>query len=386
MSGRLFFWTDIPTPYRVSLYNKLKKNKLNFEVWYTKSHVISRYWRITNFKFKHNYILGRPIYFFLNKLSYHFFFSPLLIFKAIKLQKIDDLILALSWNDFNVFIIIILKKLGLLKARICFWSEANYLTFGARNDYWLKTNYRKWIYNSIDGFELSAGYMTKLTFEKWGINKPIFIDFPNTIEEDKFFLNKKELNSRLKNKKPTILIAARLIEKYKGIMNFFEKLGLKQIKLAKFLIAGDGFDRIKLVNYITINKLDHNIILLGNISSPKELRLVYAKSNIFCLPSFSDSSPLVVIEALKMKLPLLISSRCGNHFEAVREDYNGFIFNPSSKKSVQRAFHKMIEVYKKKIFLKKFCEESENIFNKKFALHKVINNFKNEYKKYKHSY
>ena len=386
MNNKLIFWTDIPTPYRVSLYNKLKINKLNFEVWYSKSHVTSRYWRITNFKFKHNYILGRPVYFFFNKLSYHFFFSPFLILKAIKLQKIDDLILALSWNDFNVLIIIILKKIGLLKARISFWSEANYLTFGARNNYWLKTNYRIWIYNSIDGFELSAGYMTKLTFKKWGINKPFFIDFPNTIEEKNFFSNKKELELRLKNKKPIILIVARLIEKLKGIINFFQKLGLKRIKLAKFLIAGDGFDRIKLENYIKINKLEDNIILLGNISSSKQLRFIYAKSNIFCLPSFSDPSPLAVIEALKMKLPLLVSNRCGNHFEAVRKGHNGFIFNPNSKKSVQMAFHEMIKVYKNKNLLKNFCEESENIFNKKFALHRVISNFKNEYKRYNRSY
>ena len=189
MKSKLFFWTDIPTPYRVLLYNLLKKNKLNFEVWYTKSNVNSRPWRIHNLRIRHNFILGKSIYFYLKNNFYHFFFSPNLIFRAIKLDKNDDLILALSWNDFNVFIIVALKKIGALKARISFWSEANYLTVGARKDHWLKAKYRKWIFNASDGFILSAGYMIKKTFKKWGIKKTNFINFPNTIEENKFYIN-----------------------------------------------------------------------------------------------------------------------------------------------------------------------------------------------------
>ena len=89
MKSKLFFWTDIPTPYRVLLYNLLKKNKLNFEVWYTKSNVNSRPWRIHNLRIRHNFILGKSIYFYLKNNFYHFFFSPNLIFRAIKLDKIN---------------------------------------------------------------------------------------------------------------------------------------------------------------------------------------------------------------------------------------------------------------------------------------------------------
>ena len=380
MKSKLFFWTDIPTPYRVLLYNLLKKNKLNFEVWYTKSNVNSRPWRIHNLRIRHNFILGKSIYFYLKNNFYHFFFSPNLIFRAIKLDKNDDLILALSWNDFNVFIIVALKKIGALKARISFWSEANYLTVGARKDHWLKAKYRKWIFNASDGFILSAGYMIKKTFKKWGIKKTNFINFPNTIEENKFYINKKEFEYKLINKKPIILIVARLIEKLKGLINFFEHLGLERIKFAKFLIVGDGVDRKRLENYVVTNNLQNYIILLGHISNPAQLRSIYAKSNIFCLPSFSDPSPLAIIESLKMKLPLLISRRCGNHFEALKRGHNGFIFEPNSKKSVQTAFDKIIALYNKKELYIKFSQESENIFYNNFTLSKVINNFKNKYK------
>jgi glycosyltransferase involved in cell wall biosynthesis len=43
-----------------------------------------------------------------------------------------------------------------------------------------------------------------------------------------------------------------------------------------------------------------------------------------------------------MKLPLLISERCGNHCEALIEEYNGFSFDPYSPKSIEAAFDKII--------------------------------------------
>ena len=43
-----------------------------------------------------------------------------------------------------------------------------------------------------------------------------------------------------------------------------------------------------------------------------------------------------------MKLPLLVSERCGNHFEAVIEGSNGYLFNPSDPNSIKSAFESLM--------------------------------------------
>ena len=98
----------------------------------------------------------------------------------------------------------------------------------------------------------------------------------------------------------------------------------------------------------------------------------YKKSNLFLLPSFSDPSPLSLIEALSMKLPVLASERCGNHFEAVEEGINGYIFNPLLPESVRIAYIKLLARFDE---WEEMGEQSKKIYEEKFNKEKVISNF-----------
>ena len=73
------------------------------------------------------------------------------------------------------------------------------------------------------------------------------------------------------------------------------------------------------------------------------MRDLYNEVDGFILPSFSDPSPLSVIEALHMHLPLLISSHCGNHFEAIKVGENGFIFDPDNPEDIKTKFELFME-------------------------------------------
>jgi glycosyltransferase involved in cell wall biosynthesis len=64
---------------------------------------------------------------------------------------------------------------------------------------------------------------------------------------------------------------------------------------------------------------------------------LYAQADGFCLPSLSDPNPLSVIEALWAGLPLLLSTKVGNHPECLEQGKNGFAFDPLKASSVQRA-------------------------------------------------
>ena len=108
--------------------------------------------------------------------------------------------------------------------------------------------------------------------------------------------------------------------------------------------------------------------MLGNLEAD-QLSNVYASVDAFCLPSFSDPSPLSVIEALRWGLPLLISDRCGNHFEVIPSDRNGLTFNPLCPISIAANFDEFVNRHSE---WSQMGQVSQNIFEKTFAKQKVL--------------
>jgi glycosyltransferase involved in cell wall biosynthesis len=364
----VLFITDVPAPYRVEMYNTMAMSLPNLEVWYFQKESKIRPWKFNPENMKHKFWVSGGFY---RRLGiYNLFVNPNLVLKLLFKQP-RHIILAAGWNDFDVLCIVILKRLGLIRSKIGFWSEANYLTIGASNDNALKYVIRRFVLNTCDGFQLISGEMTRKTFDRWRVRYSNEIFFPNTIQEE---VHKFEGRFRLKKTteaKPTILMAARLDEKYKGIINFLNALSDKQIKKIKLIIAGEGVDKRKIEKLIEARQLQDHVVLLGQLS---ELNLaeVYSEVDAFCLSSFSDASPLSVIEALQWGLPLFISERCGNHFEAVEEGVNGFTFDPYDADKISHYFDEFINLAHK---WDEMGKHSLKLFENKFSKKIIIDNF-----------
>lgn len=374
----IVFFTNIPAPYRIELYNYMTEKGFDFEVWYMQSEVSYRPgWKFDANKMRHRYIINYG--FFKEFGSHPFFFNPSLIIKAIRKKNLE-LILAASWNDLDVVIFSFLKRIGLLKANLHYWSEANYLTNGARNDNFLKKIVRKFVYNHHDTIQISSGKMTEVTFEKWGINVRKSVFLPNTIQEEKYILTEELRQMRKSNKIPVILISARLIERLKGIVNFLSALTDPDLKRCKIIIAGSGKDKEMIETYIDNRNIKESVELKGECSVEEMVKL-YGMANIFCLPSFADPSPLSVIEALKMELPLLVSNRCGNHFEAVREGVNGYVIDPDDKGQIRESFLSLLEKEREWEAMGRYSLKIYNeIFQKDLAVERFISEFEQSIK------
>jgi glycosyltransferase involved in cell wall biosynthesis len=188
------------------------------------------------------------------------------------------------------------------------------------------------------------------------------------INDEKYVISQAEINQRLLNIKPIVIIPARLNEGTKGLIRYFENLGSRRVNSVKFYILGEGDDRQIIEDYINENNL--NVELCGHVAE-NEIIGYYKKANLFVLPSITDPSPLSIVEACFMHLPLLVSSRCGNHYEAVNETLNGKIFDPFNKESVQQTFDQIIDL-KDKWY--EMGEESFNISKLNFNNKKIIQN------------
>ena len=366
--NKYIFFTNIPAPYRISFYNELYKYGFNFEVYYMRDTEADRSWKIDQAAIKHPFYIDHGFYKMIGR--FHIHFNPRLLIKLFRARE-AEIILGGSWNDINVLILVILKRLGLIKHQLHFWSEANYLTFGAVNDNLFKKVLRKFVYNSSNGAQLSSGKMTEITFEKWGIRGKTFLQLPNAIEEENFQISEKEIAARYNNNTATLLMPVRLLERDKGIINFFKAIGDENIRKGLFLIAGDGPDKEAIQAFIRSHAVEENIKLLGFCQSPEMVSL-YKKANILVLPSYSDPSPLTLIEALSMKLPVLVSERCGNHFEAVVNEDNGYLFNPSEPDSIKQAFDSLM---RRTGEWKNMGEISGKLYHEKFRKQIVIENF-----------
>ena len=134
-----------------------------------------------------------------------------------------------------------------------------------------------------------------------------------------------------------VIWTARLVESEKGIIKFLSiilDLLLKPNNNIKIIIVGEGPDRRMISDFLASNSLNHIVSLKGWVSQNDMIKF-YRSSDLFLLPSVRDQNPLSVIEALWSSLPLMISNRCGNHYEALYGKKNGWLLDIDNEASVR---------------------------------------------------
>lgn len=370
------FIQNLISPYRNRFFNSLAKNMNDFSVYYMGITESDRNWDVSKLSRNYpNWIDKNGTQFKIGDYKGHI--NPLLIWKLLRNKDVKNIIMAVSWQDPNIMAIAFAKKMHLTKKQLFFWAEANYTAewtkkHNNRVKWWIK----RAVFNSIDGALIIPGKMSEITFEKWNIKAKRFIYLPNTIDDSNLQYIKGERN--LSNL-PIFLMPIRIIEKVKGGLNFFRAIGEKNIKTAQFIIAGDGEDKELYQQFIKDNHYENNIILAGFCDSKKMMDL-YNRANALILPSFSDPSPLSLVEACLFHLPILCSNHCGNHFEAVEEGKNGFTFSPLDPTDIKEAFEKFMMC---KDNWDNMGEISASFYKERFDTQKVIKRFISQYNQVK---
>lgn len=370
------FIQNLISPYRAHFFDSLAKQDDSFVTYYLSKTEADRNWNFSKIQMEHNHWVDKyGIYFMLK--GFHIHINPILVCKTLFSKDIKNVILCVSYCDLSIMALILAKKLHLTKKRFFFWAEANYLTNGARNESGFKKKLRSWVFSGVDGAMVIPGRMSEITFEKWGIPIKNFIYLPNTINDAALKYN--EQNLREQNRLPIFLIPIRIIESLKGALNFFDAIGEKNVQKARFIIAGDGEDKAMYQEYIDKHNYQENIELAG-FCETAHMRELYNLANVLLLPSFSDPSPLTLVEALLFHLPVLCSEHCGNHFEVVDLGVNGYTFSPLDKTDVKNKFEILMA---RRTDWTAMGEESAKRYAEKFETKKVVANFIEQFNKLK---
>lgn len=370
------FIQNLISPYRAYFFNKLAEQDNSFGVYYLSKKEADRNWDLSKIPMKHKYWIDKFGLYFMLK-GFHIHINPVLVCRTLFSRNIRNVILCVSYCDISILALVLAKKMHFTNKRYFFWAEANYLTNGARKEGHFKSKLRKWVFSAVDGAMIIPGHMSKITFAKWNIPVRKYIYLPNTINDSALIYDK--YNHREENKLPVFLIPIRIIESLKGALNFFDAIGEKNIRRAKFIIAGDGEDKERYEEYIDQHNYNENIELAGFCEVNRMCEL-YNSSNVLLLPSFSDPSPLSLVEALKFHLPVLCSEHCGNHFEVVEVGVNGYTFSPFDKHDIKNKFELMLNISGK---WAEMGEQSSSIYEQRFKTEKIIHKFIEQYEQIK---
>ena len=170
--------------------------------------------------------------------------------------------------------------------------------------------FKKWIskcYSSADLIVTPTPY-SKGLLDSYGLNKPV-VSISNGIDLDFFERKDEEDGTRFReefgfSKEDRIIMSVGLYIERKGIIDF--------VKLARrmpqYKFIWFGYTNLNTVPREVRNavetKLD-NLVFAGYVASDV-LKQAYSGSDLFLFPTYEETEGIVLLEALAMKLPVLV--------------------------------------------------------------------------------
>lgn len=107
---------------------------------------------------------------------------------------------------------------------------------------------------------------------------------------------------------------------------------------ATLAIAGDGPERPRVEAEVAAAGLGDRVLLPGEVS---DVDAVLAASDLFVLPSWAESFPYSVLEAMALGLPI-VATDVGGVSEAIEDRVTGLLVEPRSSAALERAMLAML--------------------------------------------
>jgi glycosyltransferase involved in cell wall biosynthesis len=182
----------------------------------------------------------------------------------------------------------------------------------------------------IDCRVVISNYLREYIISKFNINPEKIEVITNGINTDYFnksSLNKNSLRQEFNIKESDIVISyvGRLdIEKHpENVILLADYLKNRGYFNYKFIVSGNGTQYNALKLLVEKLKVEDIVIFLGY---KEDVRPVLTDTDILFLCSETEGIPLVILEAMAMKIPV-ISSNVGGVPELIEENINGFLVN-----------------------------------------------------------
>ena len=361
MKNKVVLITNIPSPYRVPLWDELSKTT-DFKTICIAANEKNRTWNIE----MRSYIeFLKSYHFFFQKRDWALHFSlPFALFYKL-LRYSPNVIIITGYDSFQYWEALLYAKL--FRRKTIMWSGSTLLSSRSQNK--IVNKVKKFFITSFDSYYT---YGTKATeyIESFNVASDKIVTGTNTVDT-KYY---KTSTSSNHNDVEVInfLYVGQLIER-KGLKNTIEVFAKINKKNWKLNIVGTGeqeADLKVLVNRYGLNKK----ILFAGYKQKSEIIEYYSKANVFLMPSYLEVWGLVLNEALASGLFCLSSKYAGATFDLIDNGKNGFIVDPKDIDDLATKINKTFTIKFNKIkikdsFLVSYETEAKNIFK---AIEKAI--------------
>ena len=200
----------------------------------------------------------------------------------------------------------------------------------------------------VDRFLVVSDALEKIMIEKHGIEPQKVVKIYNGIETDEYCISGEEIACRrssfrkksdLGENVPVIGVIGRLVWQ-KGFKYFIEAIPdvLKEFKDARFLLIGEGELEDELKVKSKKLKLEDKIIFTGFMD---DIRDVLASIDILVIPSLQEGLPVVLLEAMAMKKPI-VAANIEGIMEILENGVTGLLVPPGNSKALAETIINML--------------------------------------------
>jgi glycosyltransferase involved in cell wall biosynthesis len=206
----------------------------------------------------------------------------------------------------------------------------------------------------------------------YGINQDSAGVLGNLVDTSVFFPNMKSYDK----KTPYILTVGRLAPRkgLEDLLSCAEIIKSRGIQL-KFLIAGEGPLRQKIMKMIQVKGLNDTVKLLGLVTNRNLLVDLYRNSIAYVHPAHYEGLPTVVLEAMACSKPVIATSVSGIP-DVIENNFNGILVPPHAPDQLADGIIRIIQNRGLGEQLGKDARES--ILNR-YSCEVVANNYTREY-------
>lgn len=169
-------------------------------------------------------------------------------------------------------------------------------------------------------------YLKNATYNYFQVQKPIEV-IPNFVSLERFRPRPDLRNVYRKliapnNEKILVHVSNfRKVKRVQDVLGIF--LIVKKHLPVKLIMVGDGPERTNLEKIVREKQLTNDVIFMGKQEKVED---ILAISDVFLMPSESESFGLAALEAMACGIPV-VASNAGGLPEIIHHDFNGFMAN-----------------------------------------------------------
>lgn len=255
-----------------------------------------------------------------------------------------DLIILSGWDEPTFLLLWLLAQLQ--GKRVAFWIESTY-NDGARTTW--KEAYKRFLLKRAVG-AIAMGKNSAAYCEWLGMPRSKIFIAPNSGDSAYFRAHaatlvpeRAKLRAQLGLEGVVILFVGRMVEYYKNVFTLLRaQRCLEEKRLpVQLVLIGEGPDRAKYERLAS----DFGLcaVRFENFMNRVELSHYYAASDIFVLPSRSETWGQVINEAMEFALPILTTERVGAAADLVWDGENGIVIPPEDVNALAGALEALAQ-------------------------------------------